>query len=503
MSTEIQRLLESQSLNLDLSGNGLSSEYVVVLHHLWNERFEAAADHASMILASEDDHPATNRLYRAWIEALSELDDTEGLEMLGQHLLTLGRVEAGARQTFLALRGIIHLYLDQTPAARLVLRALQSRENDPYCLEFEQMCARRGFEGTREFALAHCATSVNDWFHWNTLIADLAVFGSADELREIINYVSKVFPGSPSLDLVNMHHAIDTGHWPGALAAATKLHDNFPEHRDFGFMKAFSAFRNGDGDLALATLRGLGEYANEVDPDVLHLYGEIIGLKALDTDSEVLAQQATEKLEKAARIYRRQGKPVDVALTLIQRLERAIAPTAQGQSEGPAFRAPRSWMVMLTPEQYASIATSGDQDIGVLHRAMGKEAMPGDIALFMTKSTHVAKQPARSTQELRIVAVYRVTTRPFWHPTERWHNTLELVDRPDSPIPVDAKEVSSDWNIRGKKYSLPRGHHARFGVFELDDSAMDIVVSAVKRRSDGIAHEHNRRGANGIKKDSV
>jgi hypothetical protein len=158
---------------------------------------------------------------------------------------------------------------------------------------------------------------------------------------------------------------------------------------------------------------------------------------------------------------------------------------------------------MLTPSQYANLSTSGDQDVAVLHRPMGREAMPGDVVLFMTKSAHIAKQPDATNQEWRIVAVYRVTTRPYWHPTNRWHNGLELVDRPDSPIPVDAKDVGSDWNIRGKKYSLPRGHHARFGVFELDDSAMDVVVSAVKRRSDGIAHDVDRRSADQTKKDSV
>jgi hypothetical protein len=32
---------------------------------------------------------------------------------------------------------------------------------------------------------------------------------------------------------------------------------------------------------------------------------------------------------------------------------------------------------------------------------------------------------------------------------------------------------------------------------------MDIVVSAVKRRSEGISHEQDRRGAGFTKKDSI
>lgn len=501
MASQFERFLESQSTRLDFSAEGLSSEYMVVLNHMWNQRFEEAADHASTSLVSDLEHPAHVKLYRCWIEALAELDDVESLEVLASHLLMLGRAQSDRRPQYFALRGIIHLHLDQAPAARLILRATAGFGDDPYCLEFEQMCSRRGFEGARDFALASSCQPLSDWFHWTTLTADLAAFGPADQLNDVLTHVAKIFPGSPLLDVVNMHHAIDTKHWPGALGAASKLHTNFPHHRDYGFLKAFSAHQNGDHNLALATLRGLGEHINVVDADVLHLYGEILAQKAFATDSEELATQAIQKLERAARIFRRQGKPIDSALTLIQRLERTITSAQITSNEAPAFRAPRSWMVHLTPEQYAMLATSGDQDIGMLHRPMGKDAMPGDIVLFVSKSAHVAKQPARSAQEWRIVAVYRVTTRPYWHPVNRWQNGLELVDRPDSPIPVDAKEVRSDWNVRGQKYSLPVGHHARYGVFELDDSAMDIVVAAVKRRSEGVSHEKNRRGENFSKKE--
>ncbi len=503
MSVGIQRLLESQSVSVDFSVEGLSAEYMMVLNHIWNGRFEAAADHASSLLSADDDHPATARLYRAWIEALSELADQDSLMALGNHLLALGRNDQEMKQTYLALRGVIHLYLDQAPAARMVLRAIQGREFNAYCLEFEEMCARRGFENASEFALAHSRVAIDDWFHWNTLIADMSVFGPSDELHEVLNYSSRAFPGSPATDLANMHRAVDSGYWPGAMASAMKLHQNFPDHSDYGFMAAFSSYQAGDHELALKTLRGLGEFMNTADPDVLHLTGEILANKALETDNESVARTAIQKLDTAARMYRRQGKPVDTALSLIQRLERHIVAETNHSLDADAFRAPRSWMVMLTPSQYANLSTSGDQDVAVLHRPMGREAMPGDVVLFMTKSAHIAKQPDATNQEWRIVAVYRVTTRPYWHPTNRWHNGLELVDRPDSPIPVDAKDVGSDWNIRGKKYSLPRGHHARFGVFELDDSAMDVFVSAVKRRSDGIAHDVDRRSADQTKKDSV
>jgi hypothetical protein len=77
MASELERFLESQSSRPDFSSDGIAPEYMVVLNHFWNQRFEEVADHASAILATYPEHPATLRFYRAWIEALAELDDVE------------------------------------------------------------------------------------------------------------------------------------------------------------------------------------------------------------------------------------------------------------------------------------------------------------------------------------------------------------------------------------------------------------------------------------------
>ncbi len=503
MPIGIQRLLETQSLTVEYSGKGLTPEYMIVLNHMWNGRYEAAAEHASMFLAEDDEHPATLRLYRAWIESLGELGDHDSLVMLLDHLLVLGRVEPELQQSFMALRGVVHLQLDQAPAARLILRAIQGRANNPYCLEFEQMCARRGFEYANQYALVTSNVEVVDWCHWNSLIADCATNEANLDWQELLHHVNRAFPGAPTFDLLNMHRAMDSGHWPSALASATSLHANFPDQPDYGFMKGFCAFHSGDRVLALKSLSALGKLANESDADVLHLSGEIIAGNALASDNEELANFAIQKLEAAAKKYRACGKPTDNAVGIIHSLKRHFIANDDTLGQNQGSRAPRSWMVMLSPVQVANMAGSADQEVGVLHRPMGKEAMPGDIVLYVSKSAYIAKKSEATSNEWLIVAVYRVMTAPYRHPTARWHNGLELIDRLDSPIPVDANQVSSDRNVRGNAHSLPRGHHARYGVYELDGSAMDIVVAAVKRRSDGIQHESNRRSLNEIKKDSV
>lgn len=151
---------------------------------------------------------------------------------------------------------------------------------------------------------------------------------------------------------------------------------------------------------------------------------------------------------------------------------------------------------MLSPRRTEEMVNAHDEDIETLHRPMGKEVEPGDVVLFVSRASHTAKNPNSIRQEWRLLAMYRVTSRPIWHPVEKWHSCLELIDRPEHPVPVDAHELKSDINVRGKAASLPLGHHARFGVYSLDDVAMEIMIAAVRRRAEGIDHGKERRGEN-------
>ena len=113
------------------------------------------------------------------------------------------------------------------------------------------MCARRGFEYANQYALVTSNVEVVDWCHWNSLIADCATNEANLDWQELLHHVNRAFPGAPTFDLLNMHRAMDSGHWPSALASATSLHANFPDQPDYGFMKGFCAFHSGDRVLAL------------------------------------------------------------------------------------------------------------------------------------------------------------------------------------------------------------------------------------------------------------
>lgn len=493
MTDYVQRLLEHQTRNPNVTESGLSSVYAAVLNHLWNGRYNTAADVAANAVIEEPEHVNAPKLYRAWIEALAQMGDNDSLAELAAHLLNRGQEEPELRQTWMALRGIIHVELDQAPAIRLISRAIHGRIHNAYCLEFEQLCVRRGMvEG--ELSIAHMTGNIDDYCTWNTLLQDLAIDPNRDRLTECLTHVNRVFPGSPAFELYNLHLAIEHGQWPAGTRHAAKLHAQFPDHPDHGFYEAYTAFRGNDLDQALATLDNLDEAHKRSDVDVLTLTGECQAAKAKRDDDDAFAEKAIETLAIAAKLRRRHGLAIDQTLDTIREMEERVGGTISNDYSQNHFREPRSWLVMLSPRRASEMVTASDEQIAELHRPLGAEAAPGDIVLFVSRGSHVTTKATSVRNEWRLISMYRVTSRPYWHPVHRWHSSIELIDRPEHPIPVDSQEVKSDINIRGKRVSLPRGHHARFGVYSLDESAMEIMISAVKRRSDGIDHGRERRG---------
>lgn len=493
MTAQVQRLLEHQNRNANVSDTGLSAVYAVVLNHLWNGRYSTACDVASTAVIEEPEHVNAPKLYRAWIEALAQMGDNDSLAELASHLLSRGQEEPELRQTWMALRGIIHVELDQAPAIRLLSRAIHGRIHNPYCLEFEQLCARRGITDT-EFAVTQSTGNIDDYFVWNTLLQDLATTANRDALNECLKHVNRVFPGSPAYELYNLHLSIEHGQWPSGTRHAAKLRTQFPDHPDHGFYEAYTAFRSNDVDHAITTLDNLDAERKSTDVDVLTLTGECYAAKAKRDDDDSYAKKAIDALTFAAKLRRRNGLAVDQTLELIREMEERVGGTVASDYSQNHFREPRSWLVMLSPRRAAEMVTSSDEQVNNLSRPLGAEAAPGDIVLFVTRGSHVTTKATAVRNEWRLISMYRVTSRPYWHPVHRWHSALELIDRPEHPIPVDSQDVKSDIDVRGKRTSLPRGHHARFGVYSLDESAMEIMIAAVKRRSDGIDHGRERRG---------
>lgn len=495
---QLQKFLDGQPKKFNSSSSS-SDTYAVVLELMWQGQYALACDKVASFIESSDSVDTidenTPRLYRAWIECLAQLEDRDSLSAIANHLMEMGREFEELQQTFLALRGIISCELDQAPMSRMIMEALGRRVHSPYSLEFDQMMSRRSSVES-SLPILMSTSIVSDYFTWKTLAADMAQDGHSDSLNQVLRHVENSFPGSPLKQEVSLQLAIGTCQWSAALSPARALFERFPKKSDSGFFLALTLYNLGQLIDAKATLNQLGEL-KKYDADLISLEARV-NFKSLmmeddQTSTKISFEDVRTSLIKAINVCNRVGLETDDLVGNLRELEQAFGgDTVTGQGSN-VFRQPKNWLVLLSPTKAKEMVTSSDQSISSLRRAMGKNPAAGDIVLFVSKSAHVSKGPATSRQEWRLLSMYRVVSKPFWHPTSRWHTLLELIDRPEVPIPIDAQDAKSDINIRGKSKFLPKGHHARFGVYELDGSAMDLMINAVKRRSQGIDHSDSRR----------
>jgi tetratricopeptide (TPR) repeat protein len=497
--TELNRLLEMQARTHQGGKHDAYGRYMVTLNHMWNAGYHQAIDTATSALAEYPEHEQNALFYRAWIESLSALEDWTSLRTVYDHLFDLSHEDTEyavfMRPHFLGLRGLIHLELDQAPAWRLHARALAGRTDSPYILEFLERCARRSHTDHAKDSLCilQCQTDIQDFFVWQTLLTDLNVAADVSSTRDVLKFFDARFLGHPVRRLYDMHMGAEHHQWQVAYDAAKSLMNDFTGHVDYRFFAAKAAFHAGHLHEALSLCEQVSPQRLAYDVDFNMLMGQILAMKALKDDDEDAAHRAIDVLNLAARMQRRVGLGIEYTLDLIRQMEELVGGHSVPVDAANHFRELKSWLVMLSPKQAFELVGSRDHDIEKLCRPMGCEPQPGDVVLFVSRSAHVSKKIANHRSEWRLLAIYRVASRPVWNPTNRWQSTLELIDRPEHPVPVDAQEINSDINMRGKKSGLARGHHARFGVYALDESAMDIMIAAVKRRTEGVDHGALRR----------
>ena len=133
------------------------ARYEECLGYFWQGDTQKALDLVTDYLLDGDDETHRYKMYRLWVEVLSQDEDRASLVHLGEHLFLRGQAEPDCHATFAAMRGLVHLELDEFDGARLIAENVVDFVDDPYCMELcsrialrqgEPDCARPLLEGT-------------------------------------------------------------------------------------------------------------------------------------------------------------------------------------------------------------------------------------------------------------------------------------------------------------------------------------------------------------------
>lgn len=435
----------------------------------WGGDLDGALGSVTTLLAENPEHPCRFAAYRLWISLLAEQGERAALKDLAQHLFRRGQESADDQVTFAALRGVAHFELDEISAARLLARSMAGYVDNPYCLELIQFVDSR-FNEKVVPALATAKVPLNDYCHWQTLCRDLLRGRHEQALNQVLAFVRDHVRSAPLPHVFEFHGCIDSGFYAAAALVAERLVELYPDNLDYRYYQAYALFEDGDYPSSRRLLMDSLALGGERDSEVLGLLGHCHAKLGNP-------EQAAGYLRRAIAILKDEGLPTSHMSLELANVEEEL----RGDKLDPVVHMPRmarNWLVHLSPRRYHELQQSSESTIDHLVRPMGSEPRPGDYCFFAS----AAAANGDGSDQWRIVAIYAVDSDPIWHPTQKWHTSLKLVKRLPFGIPVDVQEQDE----RQVPVDLPQGHPLRFGVFELDSGALDIIEEAARLHRDDL-----------------
>ncbi len=474
------------TLNIfSISANTMNNRTTVVgedryqhcLNLFWNGQSKAAIQFAADEI---EKHPAGEevfRLYRLWIEQLAALGEWDSLKRLGKHLLARGYENPQQAVTWQALRGLIHLELDELQAVSLLLRTLDQRTDNPYCLEFKQIALfRKADTNDFELSLLQSTKAIEDYFLWQTLARGFLLHGRKNDLTRALYHVSQFFPSSPLADEFKYHTHIEAGEYAEACQLAKLLAERFPENSDYEFFLGYSQYQSEDLKGALKTLTHKSSASVVDDPDYLMMAAATHQKIANGDVSNQSHGRAIECFRKLETIYRNENFPISAIRSSIETLETEQRAFMGVDADIGQAVASQAWLVKLTPRLYFEVQTTSQEELSQIVWSMGEQAKAGDMVFF------AAEHPLDGGGPWRIVAIYHVVSGPNWSPYTKFESTLELIYRMDTPLEIEVKIRESD--ERKVKQGGARQQRESLGVFLLEGGALDIITEAVKQRTE-------------------
>ena len=460
-------------------------DYVACLNGLWNAQNGTVVEQTSAIISANPDHPMRFAVYRLWIEALADSGEKLSLHALQEHLLMRGEASPEDRITYMALRGIIHMELDRTHAAQLMLRAISNQTNNPYAMELNQAVLTRDIEPVELPALVQMTIPFDDYIVWQSLVRNFVAMNQRHRAEPCFDVVDSIFAGNPMRDICYYHWTSELADWTSALEHATHLASTFTAHPDHSFYAAHASFKLNRFNQTITTLEGAKSIRLETDPDASLLHGQAwkqIGMQK--QDSKIL-EKARKSLARASKLLSREGISPMPAELLIQEINEALNETAETPAESKSlFRPTKAWLVKLSTRRYQELRMSRESAVEHLVRPLGGEAQPGDLCFFAIDETKGKEDGA-----WKIAAIYTVDSQPVWHPYWRQQSALQLISMPKKLISVDVKIMDAPHGTKGKKpqkkTKLSKDHPFRFGVFQLEEGALDLIQEAIRQHQQG------------------
>lgn len=448
-------------------------EYQAVLHLYWSGHSDAAIRRLSEHLAERPFHTYAMPLYRLWIELLITKEDYESLMALDQHFLLLSSCSDQV-MSFRALRGMLHLFLDNLEACKLIRMSIGTFNKCNYCIEFIQYYDYRVLSWKRDLpvSLFKNGDALSDYFHWNSCCQEFLWKENLLDVEQVIKKMNLVFPSSPDLNVFRVHTCFSQDLFAEAIVELDALLEKFPEYHDYSFMKAYALTHIKGYAEALKLLHDLekNESYNH-DPDIYVLsaycYEKMLEQKRSGYDKNVALRYCNQAMNFCVN-YGFSPAYISSLKARIINLDMDDS-VIHDSSESHHIN---YWIHFISDDFITSSGWFDKTTSGTISRPFGEKIRSGDLVFFV-------KEDIFHENTWKLYAVYDVLCDPEYHPFSRWESVLNLLCRFPVAIQVDLiKEHDAD-----RRAFIRKDDIKQYNLLKVDERALLTLKKIIKEES--------------------
>ncbi|MGE0174863.1 MAG: tetratricopeptide repeat protein [Oligoflexales bacterium] len=437
--------------NVVIAMHKTSKAYLSALFAFCEGRQETAIERLTLELSNGIDKTSP-KYYRLWIEVLASNGDMASLRALSEHLGSLMAIESNVELS--ALRGLIHLELDEPNAVDLYLNALSTQADNPYVAELIALQGLRRCEADCDARLFALRDQLVDYFHFQTLACVRSMTHKSYD--DVIAVCVSRFPQFPLADLFRIDELVAEQGFKEALALCQGLTERFSANRAFRLKLAHLKLDQGLLDQALDEFHRVR--TSDKDPDFVYGRSLVLSKQAQKAKTDDKIKQARKYMEEALTYLEARE---DLAKVIRRELNRLEFGSDQELDDGAKL-----WLVKVPANVFNSVKTLPQEQISTLSMPLGAQPGRGDWCVIATDD-YVSSHLKTSDTTWRLGAIYRVNAN-HTHPIVRQQCQMQLVLRPAISVPVDCGNLAHD----------PQS--TAFVVCELDERSQKTIESVLE-----------------------
>jgi hypothetical protein len=407
--------------------------YTNCLNLFWNADTRKAVDKIGQFLEKNHDSDGKFHFYRLWIECLDMDQDYSGLVALNEHFDLRSR-DLEFAEEYLALKGLVHLKLDEFEAADLVAEGFDSDCESSFMYEFaNEYNYRNQNADVVHIPFTSFKGQVWDYFHLRNLNTAILVGKCEKEFKECSAYLKKIYGSSPAFFASKIGEQVKKGSFGRAYKLSDDLVNSYPKNLHFKGLKASISALAGD------------------KKESLKLVFSVLK-KTFFSDEAQLANWCM--LDNAEEGYKNTSATV-------KNFEQSFELESSQLSEDK-----RVWMTFVGNEIYSDIADNRDgEDLG-FKMQLSSESQKGDWVLFAKKATY--------TGGTRVLGIFEVVEKLQVKLGVSPNAYLEPVHVFEKSIELDIHEVDqNDDSELLKSFGLTP-------MFEIDNAGLEVVFDEIE-----------------------